>query len=80
MNLFAKEFLSFVDASPSPFHVCKTASNLLEQAGFTRLHEDTPWKEALTPGKQHKELVVPLRHQTRLAAFFGQAREKLYFG
>lgn len=50
MNHFAKNFLSFIDSSPTPFHVCKSAASILEEAGFKRLHEDTPWKAALQKG------------------------------
>ena len=35
----------FVDASPSPFHVCATVARELETAGYTRLFEDQPWTE-----------------------------------
>ena len=33
----------FVDASPSPFHVCATAAAELVAAGFTRLNESDAW-------------------------------------
>lgn len=33
----------FVDASPSPFHVCRTAADRLSAAGFTELSESDPW-------------------------------------
>ncbi|MEY1677184.1 M18 family aminopeptidase [Gordonia sp. ABKF26] len=36
----------FVDASPSPFHVCATVARELENAGYTRLFEDQEWAEA----------------------------------
>lgn len=36
----------FVDASPSPFHVCATVARELESAGYTRLFEDQEWAEA----------------------------------
>jgi aspartyl aminopeptidase len=35
----ASNFLSFVNASPTPFHVVQTASKLLSQAGFAKLSE-----------------------------------------
>ncbi|GAA1481152.1 M18 family aminopeptidase [Gordonia sinesedis] len=34
---------AFVDASPSPFHVCATVAAELEAAGFVRVHEDRDW-------------------------------------
>ena len=33
----------FIDASPSPFHVCATVAAELESAGFQRLFEDQDW-------------------------------------
>ena len=35
--------LAYIDASPSPFHACATAGELLEAAGFARLSESEPW-------------------------------------
>ncbi|MGV9835232.1 M18 family aminopeptidase [Nocardia niigatensis] len=34
---------AFIDASPSPFHVCRTAAAELDEHGFTRLSESAPW-------------------------------------
>ncbi|MFE0751849.1 M18 family aminopeptidase [Gordonia sp. NPDC058843] len=36
----------FIDASPSPFHVCATVARELESAGYTRLFEDQQWAGA----------------------------------
>ncbi|NNH75604.1 M18 family aminopeptidase [Nocardia uniformis] len=33
----------FIDASPSPFHVCRTVAGELDDHGFTRLSESAPW-------------------------------------
>jgi aspartyl aminopeptidase len=33
----------FIDASPSPFHVCATVAERLRAAGFTELFEGDPW-------------------------------------
>lgn len=33
----------FVDESPSPFHVCHTVAQDLDEHGFTRLDETQPW-------------------------------------
>ena len=33
----------FIDSSPSPFHVCRTAADRLLAAGFTELSESDPW-------------------------------------
>ncbi|MFE2993709.1 M18 family aminopeptidase [Nocardia sp. NPDC059246] len=34
---------AFIDASPSPFHVCRTVAAELDELGFTRLSESAPW-------------------------------------
>ncbi|MDZ4265331.1 MAG: M18 family aminopeptidase [Mycobacterium sp.] len=33
----------FIDSSPSPFHVCRSAADRLLAAGFTELSESDPW-------------------------------------
>jgi aspartyl aminopeptidase len=33
----------FIDASPSPFHVCVTVAERLREGGFTELSESQPW-------------------------------------
>ncbi|AZZ79873.1 M18 family aminopeptidase [Gordonia alkanivorans] len=38
----------FIDASPSPFHVCATVARELENAGYTRLFEEQAWPAAVT--------------------------------
>ena len=40
--------LTFIDASPSPFHACASAAARLDAAGFTRLREIDAWPA--TPG------------------------------
>lgn len=39
----------FIDASPSPFHVCATVAERLRAAGYTELFETDPW-QAVGPG------------------------------
>ena len=34
---------AFIDASPSPFHVCATVAERLRQEGFTELSESDAW-------------------------------------
>jgi len=34
---------SFIDASPSPFHVCESVAKVLADNGFSRLDETRPW-------------------------------------
>jgi aspartyl aminopeptidase len=49
--LAAQKFVSFVNASPTPFHAVKNASVRLEKAGFTKLLEtDESWDAALKKG------------------------------
>ena len=38
-----QELCEFIDASPSPFHVCLTAARRLSAAGYTELSERDPW-------------------------------------
>jgi aspartyl aminopeptidase len=45
-NVFAKDLCSFIDASPSPFHVCTTVAGRLEAAGFVRVQEHQAWPVA----------------------------------
>jgi aspartyl aminopeptidase len=39
----ARDLISFIDTSPSPFHTCATAAARLDAAGFTRLGEADEW-------------------------------------
>ena len=45
MSASAQGLCEFIDASPSPFHVCVTAARRLSAAGFTELSERDPWPE-----------------------------------
>lgn len=38
-----KDLLTFIDASPSPYHVCATVADRLIAAGFSQLDEATRW-------------------------------------
>ena len=40
----AQELLDFIDASPSPWHVVDSATQLLRKAGYTQLHETESWR------------------------------------
>jgi len=46
MSASAQELCQFIDASPSPFHVCATVADRLRAAGFTELSESDPWPAA----------------------------------
>ena len=43
MAASAQGLCDFIDASPSPFHVCVTVAQRLTAAGFTELREDQAW-------------------------------------
>src|SRR5688500_16722390 len=43
MSASAQGLCEFIDASPSPFHVCVTVAQRLRAAGFTELAESDPW-------------------------------------
>ena len=47
----ASDLLSFIDASPSPWHAVQTMADHLQQAGFSELREDERWQ--LAPGGRH---------------------------
>ena len=57
------DLLSFIDASPTPYHAVAESVRRLQQAGFSPILEDALWD--LTPGQ--KGYVV--RHEGSLVAF-----------
>lgn len=60
---FNQGLLSFIDASPSPFHAVESMAQLLEAHGFTRLDERQKWQ--LEPGGKH----YVLRNESAIVAF-----------
>jgi aspartyl aminopeptidase len=46
MSASAQGLCEFIDASPSPFHVCVTVAERLRAAGFTELAERDAWPSA----------------------------------
>jgi aspartyl aminopeptidase len=44
MNTQAKDLLSFIDASPSPWHAVNTVEQHLLNQGFKQLHESEAWQ------------------------------------
>src|SRR5690349_3798340 len=46
MSASAQGLCEFIDASPSPFHVCETVAQRLRQAGFTELAEGDAWSSS----------------------------------
>jgi len=60
----ARDLVSFINASPSPFHAVEESCRRLAAAGFTRLHErDAAW--ATAPGGKY----FVTRNQSSLCAF-----------
>jgi aspartyl aminopeptidase len=49
----AKDFLSFVDASPTPFHAVRSAKERLERAGFAAIQERDSWASTVKPGGKY---------------------------
>jgi aspartyl aminopeptidase len=47
----ARRMLTFIDASPSPFHACAAAAERLEAGGFRPLSETEPWPAG--PGRHY---------------------------
>lgn len=58
-----KELVEFIHSSPSMFHSIHTIQNELDQAGFTWLKEQDPWK--LEAGKKY----YTIRNNSSLIAF-----------
>ncbi|MGO9926443.1 MAG: M18 family aminopeptidase [Mycobacterium sp.] len=53
MSASAAGLCEFIDASPSPFHVCATVAGRLLAAGYTELREADPW-----PGQPGRHFTV----------------------
>ncbi|KAF2089258.1 aspartyl aminopeptidase [Saccharata proteae CBS 121410] len=49
----AEDFLSFVNASPTPFHAVQSARQRLEKAGFKQIKERDAWSSTLQPGGKY---------------------------
>ncbi|KAJ5624227.1 hypothetical protein N7510_000536 [Penicillium lagena] len=61
----AKDFLSFVNASPTPFHAVQSAKELLATAGFQEIKEKESWASTCQPGGKY----YLTRNTTTLIAF-----------
>ena len=61
----ARCFLQYVAASPSPFHATASSVSMLEEAGFTKLHEHQSWNDKLYVGGRY----YVQRNQSSLVAF-----------
>lgn len=51
MNNVCKELLNFISSSPTAFHAIKSASEMLNENGFTKLSEGNSWN--LIPGGKY---------------------------
>lgn len=49
---YASDFLTFVNASPSPYHAVQTAKSMLVKAGFVEINERESW-DKLQPGSKY---------------------------
>ncbi|KAF7549427.1 hypothetical protein G7Z17_g6389 [Cylindrodendrum hubeiense] len=49
----AVDFVDFVNASPTPYHAVRSASERFEKAGFTLIRERDSWAQALRPGGKY---------------------------
>ncbi|KAH8694135.1 aspartyl aminopeptidase [Talaromyces proteolyticus] len=49
----ALDFLSFVNASPTPYHAVKSGKDLLASAGFKEIKERDSWSSTLHPGGKY---------------------------
>ena len=49
----ATEMMAYIDASPTPFHLCAETSAMLRAAGFVELDETDAWRPLLKPGGKY---------------------------
>ena len=69
---YAQEFVDYVNASPTPYHAVKNASDILISQGFEELLEGSSWSD-LTLGKKY----FVTRNSSSLIAFtIGKKYEK----
>ncbi|KAJ4466489.1 aspartyl aminopeptidase [Lentinula aciculospora] len=61
----ANRLLSFVNASPTPFHAVQTTVQRLEKVGFNKLKESESWDKAVKPGGKY----FFTRNQSTIVAF-----------
>ncbi|RPB16257.1 peptidase M18, aminopeptidase I [Morchella conica CCBAS932] len=50
---YALEFLSYVNASPTPFHAVESSKQLLKKAGFIEIKEREPWAQCVENGGRY---------------------------
>ncbi|KAL9613518.1 MAG: hypothetical protein Q9167_001960 [Letrouitia subvulpina] len=49
----AHDFLTFINASPTPFHVVELAKQRLVNAGFQQIKERDSWEASCKPGGKY---------------------------
>ena len=49
----AMSLLSFLGASPTPFHAVRTAADKLEAAGFKKVTEQDNWEDTIVEGGRY---------------------------
>ena len=49
----AEQMIQFIDASPTPFHMCAEASGMLLDSGFVELEETDEWRPLVKPGGKY---------------------------
>ncbi|PCI08397.1 MAG: M18 family aminopeptidase [Gammaproteobacteria bacterium] len=63
---FVNGLIDFIKKSPTPFHAVKTMTELLEQSGFVRLHENASWQ---IKDKQQVARYFVTRNDSSIIAF-----------
>ena len=69
----AGDMMKYIDASPTPFHMCAESSAMLLAAGFVELQETDAWRPLLKPGGSYFYVrggVVALFYVCRVVALF----------
>ena len=65
MSVLGKEFIQFVNCSPSPFHAVATCVQWLKSEGFTQIKENADWTKLIKPNGKY----YFTRNQSTLIAF-----------
>lgn len=55
MSALAHEFVSFLNASPTPYHAVASAKTMLLKAGFSQIYESNNWLQdsLIKPGSKY---------------------------
>lgn len=67
VETLAKDFKTYIDQTPTPYHLCEQSIKLLAASGFKELKESEPWckTNAIQPGGRY----YYTRNQSTLVAF-----------